>query len=84
MTTGQVAYQIADAGLLDSALTRSIKDRKDFDLDGVVAALVYSARDAFTATKNDPQATWQEKRMATGCLVSTFLSALLLAQAGDK
>jgi hypothetical protein len=84
MNTRQICFQIADAGLLDSDLTRAIKDRKDFDLDAVVKSLVYSARDAFTATKNDPQATWQEKRMATGCLVSTFLSALLLAQAGDK
>jgi hypothetical protein len=82
MTTQQVCFQMADAGLLGADLTRAIKDRKDFDLDEVVRSLVYTARDAFTAAKNDPQATWQEKRLATGCLVSAFLTALLLAQSG--
>jgi hypothetical protein len=80
MTTRQIVFQVADAGLLDCDLARAIKDQKDFELDEVVKSLVFSARDAFTAMKNDPQSTWNEKRMATGCLVNAFLSALLLAQ----
>ena len=84
MNTRQVCFQVADAGLLDADLSRAVKSHEDFDTNGVVAALVFMARDVYAAVKSDPEATWQEKRLATACLVTASLSALVLAQADKK
>ncbi len=79
MTTQQIAFQIADAGLLDADLTHAIRNHEEFDLAEVVAALVYTARDLYAAVMGDAEASWQEKRLATGNLVTAFLAALSLA-----
>ena len=83
MNARQMCFQIADAGLLDYDLTRAIKNHEEFDPKKVVATLVLTARDVYSAAQNDPGSTWQEKRMATGSLLNTFLTALLLARS-DK
>ena len=78
MTTRQICFQVADAGLLDSDLAHAVKNREDFDPNEVVAALVFTARDAYAAVMGDAGASWQEKRLATSSLVTAFLAALAL------
>ena len=78
MNTRQICFQIADAGLLDEDLTRAIKKHEDFDHNEVVDSLVFMARDSYAAVMGDAEASWQEKRLATGNLVAAFLAALAL------
>ena len=78
MNTRQVCFQVADAGLLHADLTRAIKNHEDFDLDQVVDSLIFTSRDLYAATKNDPETKRREMRLATGNLVTAFLSGLAL------
>lgn len=69
--------QIARSGLLfDDAMVAAIFAGNVPPLEEIVLALVIGALDAEATVRSDATSTWNHRRIARGCLISSFLSAI--------
>jgi hypothetical protein len=69
--------QLARSGLLwDDAMVAAIFAGKAPPLEEIALSLVISCMDAEITVRNDPQSSWNHRRIARACLISSFLSAI--------
>jgi hypothetical protein len=79
----KISFQAADSGILEVDLANRIKTNEGATIQELVTALVICARDCEIFTRNDPNATPIEKRLARAWFVSAMLSALTLTDDND-
>lgn len=78
--TTHILDQLARSTLLPSSMSSSILAGEEPPIEDIVMTLIYGSIDCEAMTRNDPKASWIDRRIARQVLTIAFLSALLHAR----